>query len=96
MIKDILDWVDQFAREQGIMALIAVGALLFLGTVVWGMDRTLQEHVQDDPESIRLLRVICESVAKDDPWRRACVDASYDANKLGDRNPDNHLSGEMP
>ena len=96
MLKDLLEWSRQFAHDQGIMALLVVGLLLFGGKVLWGMDMTLDQHAANDTESIRLLRVICLSVAKDDAWRQACVDAKFDADRLAERINGNNSGSARP
>jgi hypothetical protein len=83
--RQLLQPISDFIDKQGIAALFAVGLAIFGGTVVWGMSSQLDEHVRNDSENSRLLRVICESVAKDEGWRRACVDAAYDNDQLGKR-----------
>ena len=78
----MLDWISNFAKDQGMVAVIAVLALLFSGKVIWGMSTDLTLHVQHDGENNRLLRVICLEGAKDDSWRQACLDSKYDDNRL--------------
>jgi len=78
----MLDWISNFAKDQGMMAVIAILALLFSGKVIWGMSTDLAVHVQHDGENNRLLRVICLEEAHDDNWRQACLDSRYDENRL--------------
>ncbi len=93
MIELIIDQVRTFIKEQGIMAAIAIGALVFAGSVVWAMNNTLNIHVLNDSENTRLLRVICVGVANNDlRLRAACVDASYD--QLAPRNTSNPSGGK--
>jgi len=75
----ILEPISRFIKENGFATLAAIAVAVFCGTVVWGMNNTLNLHVQNDTENNRLLRVICEGTARDDSWRRACVDNEFHA-----------------
>ena len=93
-MEPLLIAIDKFIKDQGVATFFAIAIAIFTGTVVWGMSTKIDQHVVNDIESIRLLRVICESVAKTEDWRRACVDARYDSDKLVFRaTPDKNTVG---